>query len=395
MRILKRALPRAKRKPEQDRPTKRHMILVDKHLTDLVAGYDAIQLADDTLKGKWRRSLLAGYARRLEAYEIDRLAYREHMAAYMARARYGFWFASILLILGVLSAPAQLYLTGIGDLRGILFCLAPALVLSGTAGWLVMGFLWLLERDRSRPVPPAHPMKNGLIKPLTPLWLEGLRGSLPSEYPYQGAPGEYDFLENLQELDESGFLLYRLQQAPGDDIDVTLVSESGIWVFEVKYLKGIVRWRDGRWTHQKTYYGPRGVPITEARSPDEPYHEQWRRMAKEVEETLRRKASGLITRLPNLTRIRGGIVFTHPEGRYDIPPGSPFNWGIIPFWLEKISTVLPVGGVDERSSLQALEALLIRHQQVNNMARTRSMQAYAEQLVQQAEAGLEKWVRES
>jgi hypothetical protein len=118
-------------------------------------------------------------------------------------------------------------------------------------------------------------------------------------------------------------------------------------------------------------------------------------MAKEVEETLRRKASGLITRLPNLARIRGGIVFTHPEGRYDIPPGSPFNWGIIPFWLEKVSTVAPISGVDERSSLQALEALLIRHQQVNNMTRTRSMLVYAEQLIQQAETGLAKWVRES
>jgi hypothetical protein len=39
--------------------------------------------------------------------------------------------------------------------------------------------------------------------------------------------------------------------------------------------------------------------------------------------------------------------------------------------------------------------LLFRHQQVNNVTRTRSMLEYAEQLIQQAESGLEKWVLES
>src|SRR4030065_609996 len=197
----------------------------------------------------------------------------------------------------------------------------------------------LAEHNRVMPDPPLHPFKSSLVGPLLPLWLEGIRGQLPAEKAYEGAPGEYHFIARLQILDPSSFVIYRLQQQPGDDIDVTIVGPRGVWVFEVKYLKGTIRWRDGVWTQRKTYHRRSGLPVTEIKDTGEAYDQQWRRMADSIEETIRRRALETVERVPKVTRVRGGIVFTHPQGKYDIPPGCPFNWGVIPFWLEKLHSV--------------------------------------------------------
>jgi hypothetical protein len=175
-----------------------------------------------------------------------------------------------------------------------------------------------------------------------------------------------------------------LQQQPGNDIDITIVGPLGIWVFEVKYLKGIVRWRDGWWSQRKTYRGRSGMPVTEIREAEEAYDQQWQRMADSVVATLRRHAPDLIERIPKIVRIRGGLVFTHPQGKYDIPPGSPFNWGIIPFWIEKLRTVPPVNEIDEKSIYQVLDVLLERHAEVSELNAQHSMLQYAEDLILKA-----------
>lgn len=53
--------------------------------------------------------------------------------------------------------------------------------------------------------------------------------------------GEHDFVRQLQRvLDSSHYIIYRLQQKRSDDIDVTVVGPTGIWVFEVKYWAGSI-----------------------------------------------------------------------------------------------------------------------------------------------------------
>jgi len=107
-------------------------------------------------------------------------------------------------------------------------------------------------------------------------------------------------------------------------------------------------------------------------------------MADSVVETLHRRAPDLVRKNPKIIRIRGGLVFTHPQGKYDIPPGSPFNWGIIPFWIEKLRTVPPVPDIDEKSNYQILDALLERHAEIAESSSQRSMLQYAEDLILQA-----------
>jgi len=360
------------------------MQLIDNQVTEILQGYDRIQQAESELLKKWRGPLLAYYARQRAVFEEESNKFDIQHSEMMSRIRLGMWLSSAALIIGLLILPVLVFISELGDLRGPLFCFAPLLILVGLTGWAITAVVWYWQRDRKKPTPPPHPFKTQIIDPLLPKWVEGLRGSLPSKKPYEGATGEYHFIARLQSLDSNSFILYRLQQQPGNDIDITIVGPLGIWVFEVKYLKGIVRWRDGWWSQRKTYRGRSGMPVTEIREAEEAYDQQWQRMADSVVETLRRRAPDLVERIPKIVRIRGGLVFTHPQGKYDIPPGSPFNWGIIPFWIEKLRTVPPVTEIDEKSIYQVLDVLLERHAEVSESKIQRSMLQYAEDLILQA-----------
>jgi hypothetical protein len=368
------------------------MILIDKLVTGLVAGYDLASNAESEILKAWRGKLLAAYSQQRENYENSRVESKKRMSEFLLRARLGFWLSSLLIILGGLSLPALLLIEELGNLQGPLVCFGPILFIGGVNGWAILGLLWYWRRDRRPAQPPVHPFKTNLIPSLLPAWKEGLRGTLPGDKPYEGATGEYHFIARLQALDPDTYILYRLRQQPGDDVDVVLVGSKGIWVFEVKYLKGSIRWRDGKWTHLKTYYGPNGVLVNEAKPVDEPFDQQWKRMSVAVAETLRRRAPSLARRLPRVLRLRGGLVFTHPKTTYDIPPGCPFNWGVIPFWLQTLANAPVIEGLDEHAIFEILEALLERHREISGETPTRSMLSLAKELRGQAEAHLEAWV---
>lgn len=370
------------------------MILVDKSVIDLLPGYERVRRADEELLQRWREPLLAAYARRRALYEGELAELHQRQAEFLARVRVGMGLSSALLLLGLLTFPALLLVSELGDLRGPLFCFGPLLILAGLNGWAILGVMWLWQRSREKPSPPEHPLKSGLVEPLLPLWREGLREWLPAEKPYEGATGEYHFIARLQPLNNHTYVLYRLQQKPGDDVDVTLVGPKGVWVFEVKYLKGTIRWRDGVWSHAKTYHGEGGIPVTESKEIVEPFDQQWKRMAEEVAETIQRHASGLVARIPRLAKPRGGLVFSHPQSTYDIPPGSPFNWGVIQFWLETLQKIPDIPEMDERAAMEVLDVLLARHRRVSGEPARRSMNTYAARLVEAAEARLAAWVQE-
>jgi hypothetical protein len=370
------------------------MILVDKTVIDLVPGFDRVRRAEEELLQRWRESLLAAYARRRELYEGELDELRQRMAEFLTRARVGMWLSSGLMVLGLLTFPILFLVSELGDLQGPLFCFGPLLILGGLNGWAVLGVMWLWQRSREKPRPPEHPLKSGLIEPLLPPWREGLKGRLPAEKPYEGATGEYHFIARLQALDNQTYILYQLQQKPGNDVDVTLVGPRGVWVFEVKYLKGTIRWRDGVWSHTKAYHGEGGVEVSESKEIGEAFDQQWKRMADDVVETIHRHAPEVLARVPKLARPRGGLVFTHPGSTYDIPPGSPFNWGLIQFWLDTLRKIPEIPGMDERAALEVLEALLARHRRVSGERAQRSMNTYAVKLVEAAEARLANWVQE-
>jgi len=360
------------------------MILVDTRLTDLVSGYDRVREA--ALQSKWRPRLLRAYAHRREAYEVERSQHRRKMTNLKPRLATGSVVAAVMFLAGLL-------------LRGSQEWLASLLMLMGVVGGGLLGTIWLWKAIISSPKPPQHPLreplKSKLFPPLLPPWREGLRGQLPTRAPYEGFTGENDFVESLQRLQgDSSCIIYRLRQRLGDDVDVTVVGPKGVWVFEVKYWSGRTSWHDGGWSHEKSYYQRGGNLVTESLEIGQPPDQQWQRMADDVAETLHRRVPWLSAFPPALIRIKGGLVFTHPDASYDIAPGCPCTWGTIDFWIRRLASAPVIAGMNEYVILHILDALLARHRQVSGNGMTMPMDTYAAQLIQNSEARLEEWTRD-
>jgi hypothetical protein len=212
--------------------------------------------------------------------------------------------------------------------------------------------------------------------------------------PYEGARGEYAFVSQLARLRRGrNFLLYRLRQRPGDDVDVVVVGPAGVWVFEVKYWSGHITWEANGWHREKSFYAPGGKQVTESREISQPPDEQWQRMAVDVAETIRRREPRILAHVPEVARIKGGLAFTHPKASYDIAPGSPFVWRTTAGWRQQLSRARALPGMTERAELRILDALLSRHREFAETNETLPMDVYADQLVAQVERGLVAWLR--
>jgi len=359
------------------------MILLDNRLTDLIRGYDRVREADLRLRSKWRHRLLVTYARRREAYDSARVRYRQQMSGFTPKAVIGLIAASLVCLLGLF-------------LEGTSVCLGFLLMVGGAVSAGLLAIIWLWRAVISAPKRPRHPLhgslKDRLFPRLLPLWRRKLRGRLPAHKPYAGASGEYNFVRQLQRLaDDASYVIYRLQQRPGDDVDVTVVGPKGVWVFEVKYWSGRIGYRNGRWAHVKSYYKPGGFRVTESKEIEQPPDRQWRRMADDVAETLRRRAPRLVAVLPVVAEIKGGLVFTHPKAAYDIARGCPCAWGDIAGWTRCLKSAPVLPDLHERLILRILDVLLARHRKVSGSGVAISMDTYATELVQETEARLLEW----
>jgi hypothetical protein len=362
------------------------MFIVDKRVTHLVQGYDRILDAQRNLPARWRHRLLTAYARQRAAYDAARAQFRAQTRRLTAGTIFAAIAASMLFAAGLFFAgmpgwPAAAMLAGLAS--------------GGTAT-----AMWLWRVVLSAPRPPAHPLraplKAHLFPPLLPRWYEGLQGRLPEEMPYEGAKGEYDFVAQMVRLASvPGYLVYRLRQRPGDDVDVVAVGSWGVWVFEVKYWSGRITWRPGGWHREKSYYAPGGHPVTENKEISQPPDEQWQRMGADVAETLRRRVGRLLASVPALVRIGGGLAFTHPEAIYDIAPDCPSAWATIGGWKQQLARAPSIPGLTERAQLQVLDALLARHLEIGGLGETLSMDAYAAQWIRHVENNLAAWLREA
>jgi len=267
--------------------------------------------------------------------------------------------------------------------QGILLVSLALFISCGTWLW------WLLYRRRgfsgSRSRSAENFSGDDLATSLANDWLARLSARQPARAADYGEAGEQTFIEAVERrFGREAFLLHRFQQTPGEDLDVLLVGPRGIWLFEVKHWSGVISWQKGRWSRLKRYYKAGGVLTLQAPTVEQPPDEQWRRMAAEIVKTFTLRGRSLVGHQPELSAIRGGIVFSHPDAVLYIPRSAPFGWGKSGQWVERINKAPRLPGMTVRTSLEVLDVLLGRHQQLNPDLGLQSMEAYAVRLIDAA-----------
>jgi hypothetical protein len=385
------------------------MRLIDKNIREIISGYDDILQAETEMRARWRPKLLTAYTQR-----------KATLAARASSQQRTQIRVLISVILGM-----GLSLIGIGfSCRGIVeygeniigYCCGGPLL--AVLGMLSLGATWLAQISRTNTKSartPFHPLRSiivhkdyqqkGIFPDLRSAWMEGLSGGLKDEVPdypdhlnknenEHAAQGERIFIRRLREhLDDHYYVLARLMQRPGEDVDVILIGPKGIWVFEVRHWSGEIYWDDQGWRRIQTNYERGGVEVTSQPEVGVPPDQQWIRAAAEVSRTLQARATWVLKRYPALEQVHGGIVFTKEEADLSFQPGRPAFWGTLNSWIETLHHVEPKIELDTRSILQLVEALLSCHWELAPAEQRRSMRAYARGVIQEAEDQLEEWVQ--
>ena len=371
-------------------------MFIDLFLSGLVAGYRQVRAARRTLLEKWRFVVLHAYAQKREGHErrVERIKARMGrwrtalpwaVIAFIALCLWGYWaFLSDLCL---------------GSVIGLFFLFAAALTIGG----------WFLS-TRS-PEPPDHPtgqdsnsqyispLKQILFPELVSLWRQRFAVHIP--FPEEvdkitraneewGLIGEYDLVrEFARVVSMDTFILHRLQQNHGDDLDVVLIGPKGIWYFEVKHYNAAFDWRDGVWrvwqTDRKT---GQALQVKMSQPPDA----QWTRMRNDLLKTLTLHGRDWLARYPHVADVRGGIVFSHENVSVTVQPNTPFAWGNIPAWVESYRNAPRLPEMTPEVIYWLTETLLKRHQQLHPDHPVHSMTAHAARVIRDAELKIQTWL---
>jgi hypothetical protein len=151
-----------------------------------------------------------------------------------------------------------------------------------------------------------------------------------------GSEGE-DLLLNsllLNAPSDQHYYIPNLLLAENLDADGVLVGPTGIWILESKYISGKIRFKDGIWTREKSYFEPGGIQKTKY---DEfgDIEKQWDREEKIVRDIVDRH-------FPHISShdglyIQGGVVFTHPKCDIKFESTGKVEFGDIDTWVEDIN----------------------------------------------------------
>jgi len=380
------------------------MILINKRITEIIAGYDHILQAETELRSHWRSALITTYAHRrgkLDSAQSNTSHWRKTQLT-------GVFIGLFLLAVGF-----GFSCVGTTQENGnlLLFCCGGPLL--ALLGLLMIGAAGFSHFEVKRNVPrrvPIHPLRGGplqkgIIPNLRQSWMQGLTGDLLTEIPDYpeyldddekdyGAEGERLFIQQLEVIcDQNNFCLVRTMQRSNEDIDAVLIGPGGVWVFEVKHWSGKIYWDDKGWRREQTYFKRGGTEVTKEVEIGESPDKQWVRAASEVKHSLQQRAADVLDKFPPLAKVRGGIVFTHPNAALKIQAGRPIFWGSLPFWIKTLQEFEPIAELDTRSALQLVEVLLERHHELAPGVQYSSMLAYSQNVVQEADDKLNLWVQ--
>lgn len=162
------------------------------------------------------------------------------------------------------------------------------------------------------------------------------------------------------------FFVSGLMLSPNLDVDALIIGPTGVWMYESKYWAGTIVCKGGAWLHCR----PRGNTLRQIPSGSPDW--QWLNCTRQLEGFMKEAMPELRKYCPQALRVRGAVVFTHPDAYYSIEnPRVPcFTLGqlrqvdqdpsvaaILP------STFQPIPNFDEFMQQWLLEKLLAIHRQ--------------------------------
>ncbi len=169
------------------------------------------------------------------------------------------------------------------------------------------------------------------------------------------------------------------------DADLVLVGSTGLWVFEVKHVTGLIECHDGSWQQTKTYYEPGGRQVAEVKpfrlAPDH----QWLLERDAITQTLRSR----VRRWDDLgIKIRGGVLFSLPGATFDIDGTHKSDWGTLDYWAPKVCEAPNLAQMTPRAVLEIIDAILARNHQIQRQKDHRREPGSAIDLAPQLSAGV-------
>jgi len=372
-------------------------LIISLQLTDILSGYEFIQRADLELRQKWRQPLLQTYTIQRSTYEQQITRYKILINRRKLVFRISLIMVALFLFTGFLLSILPLIFSGDAAWFTESLCVGPIILIIGVGIGIVVGGTYFYIPTPTKPNQPITPtsLYNQLVDPpLLERWLEGFNAGLKAKHPDDGYSGEVRFIRELEKSFPDMLILHRLVQKPGDDLDLVVIGNKGMWLFEVKYWKGSIVLENGEWRKSKKYRGRKGDEMTDIRKIEQPPQLQWQRMKNDLVYTLKRNMPEFDSKKKGMQTIKGGVVFTHPKSRFDIPKDAGFSWGNISFWLKQIQQAPFVPYYQNHANVfEILEILLQRHQQVEGSKKTKSMNLFAKELFDKANDELKTFIK--
>lgn len=372
--------------------SKESMIVINPKSVHLEKGYLLASQADSQVRSRWHDKLQKAFTRRQQQHETAVSEYEKRKQVTNRDILTG-----VIYVMGGIGAGTICFLIPLlFGLTTSFWAIIGTIIFSLTSMLGIgLGIFWLIQLTLPKPQPPANPFQAQIFSPILPQWKAAMNIRLPPAIQH-GDKGELAFIRKLQfMLGNDYFLLSGIQQRHGEDVDVVLIGPKGVWVFEVKYWSGTIRWQSGHWSRFKTYHEQGGKLSIENKPIAQPPDKQWQRVAEDVNRSVQMRCPGLVSRHLSRMIVKGGLVFTHESAKYEIGSGFPISWGSSEWWLGHIMTAPKIPNWSETDSMAILDALLGRHREIHNYPNTRCMVEQATKLVANSEALMTNWVKHS
>lgn len=312
------------------------MRIIERSWIQLSQGYQTALSMESRLVSEWKRAIQVAQKRELLVAKLK----KRRLQRASGIAFFVFIFLCVSLYLPQFYFPES---------RLQLLFYQCILILPSIATGILF-FYFTVKVSQKAPPHGIHPAFN-----LAEDWWTSLR---PRSYVQEkgGDKGEIDFLHSLAFLGDEYIAVWKLLTSAKvtSDTDVLLLGPNGIWIFEVKYWKGVITKQGGVW--HKDFLNKRSSTMertTFEKSPDE----QWLDQKDEISKTIQKRLPFKV----ELTKIiQGGIVFAHSnvhleKERIQHPLAS---YGTPSAWHKRIQKTQPIEGFGVLKRLQVLDALV-------------------------------------